>query len=81
VIAVIVVILGLVVSFLDHYSRCYGKPLSREEALQRTNRQLLFLNKDFVLGDNLPVLAAEHYDPATKTWVLTFRSPTRWRNQ
>jgi len=76
VIALVVVVLVLIVLFLDHYSRCYGKPLSREEALQRANRQLQFLNKDFVLGDTLPILAAEEYNPDTRTWILTFRSPT-----
>jgi hypothetical protein len=76
VIALIVVASVAVALFAEHYSRCYGKPLSREEALRRANAQLQFFDKDFVLGDSLPALKEEEYDPEEKTRTFTFRYPT-----
>ena len=75
-VALIVVAAVTAILFADHYSRCYGKPLSREEALQRASVQLQYLSRDFDLGDTLPVLTAGEYDPAKKTWILTFRNST-----
>jgi hypothetical protein len=75
-VALIVAVLVAVVLLADHYSRCYGKPLSRDEALQRANEQLRYLSKDFLLGDTLPALADEQYDPQKKTWIVTFRNST-----
>jgi len=75
-IALIVVTLVVAALFANHYLRCHGKPLTREEALRRANAQLQYLAKDFNLGETVPVLADEEYDPDKKTWILTFRSPT-----
>jgi hypothetical protein len=75
-ITLIVVALAALALFGEHYSRCNGKPLSREEALQRANAQLQLLARDFELGDSLPVLTEEQYDTTHKSWILTFRNPT-----
>jgi hypothetical protein len=75
-ITVIVVALAALALFGEHYSRCHGKPLSRDEALQRANAQLQLLARDFVLGDPLPALSKEQYDPIDKLWILTFHNST-----
>jgi hypothetical protein len=75
-IVLIVAALAAVVLSADYYSRCYGKPFSRDEAMRRANAQLQYLAKYFVLGDTPPVLVDEQYDSYAKTWMLTFRSPT-----
>jgi hypothetical protein len=74
VIALIVVASVAVVLFADHYSRCYGKPLSREEALRRASAQLQYFSQQRMTGGTVPALAEEQYDPTDKTWVFTFRN-------
>lgn len=69
----VVITLIVVVLFVDYYSRCHGKPLSREEALQRATAQLQHLSKNFVIGDPLPALVEEEYDATARTWILTYR--------
>ena len=75
-ITLIVVALALAVLSADHYSRCHGKTLSREEALHRAQSQLQLLARDFFLGDSLPTLKDEQYDPSSKSWTITFRNST-----
>jgi hypothetical protein len=72
-IALIIAALVAAAILVDHYSRCYGRPLTREEAVRRANAQLQNLDKDFVLGAPLPVDVGEQYDPDKKTWIITFR--------
>jgi len=64
----------LVVLIGDYLFRCYGKPLSREEALQRASTQLQYLSRDINFGESLPPLVKERYDPKRKTWWFTFRN-------
>src|SRR5438445_3822774 len=70
-------VVGLIIAVIllsDHLYRRYGPALSREEALERANAQLQYLFRDHLTGGTMPVLAEEQYDPATKTWILTFRN-------
>jgi hypothetical protein len=66
----------LIALIADFYSRCHGKPLSREEAVERADTQLKYLARDFVLGEPLPVLTSEQYDSTSRTWTLDFRNST-----
>lgn len=75
-IALIVLGLLAVAVLGDYVFRCYGRPLSREEALQRAHSQLQYLSNDFALGDPPPSLAGEQYDSEQKSWILTFRNAT-----
>jgi hypothetical protein len=70
-IAVIVAIL-----FGDWLLRCHGKPLSRQEALQRANVRLQYLSRDWVLSDPMPSLTSEQFDLIYGTWMFTFKSST-----
>jgi hypothetical protein len=72
------ILAALVALFLfgDYYIRCHGKPLSREEALQRASALLQHLSRNFDLGNPPPVLVEEQYDEPRETWILTFRSHT-----
>lgn len=59
----------------DYLFRCHGKPLSREEALERANAKLQRFSKKFVTGGSLPTLVEEQYDPQRKEWTFTFKNP------
>jgi hypothetical protein len=55
-----VVIAVLVIALIaDHVIRCYGKPLSREEAVRRADRELHYLYEEHQLGSTLPTLSGE----------------------
>jgi len=58
---------------VDHFLRCNGKPLSREEALQRATDKLRRFSQKFVVGNAQPELVEEHYDATQKTWMFRFR--------
>src|SRR5258708_98378 len=73
--AIAVLVLGALL-FVDYWSRCHGKPLSREESLQRANVTLQHLSKDWVLGDPLPSLVEEQFEPKDGSWLFTFRNNT-----
>jgi len=73
-IVLIVVGLGAMGLVADHFWRCSGRPLSREEALRRATAQLNYVNRKNTLGPTLPALAGEQYDPKQQTWIFTFRS-------
>jgi len=75
-IALIVIGLCAVGLLGDHFWRCRGVPLSREEALRRATAQLKYINRKDTLGPTLPTLAGEQYDPKQQTWIFTFRSGT-----
>ena len=66
--------LGAASLLVDHFWRCSGIPLSREEALQRATAQLKYLNRKNTLGVTLPALVEERYDPEQQTWIFTFRN-------
>ena len=61
---------------VDYGSRCHGKPLSRQEALQRASVRLQYFSKDWVLGDPLPSLQEEQFEPKDGSWLFTFRNNT-----
>ena len=63
-----------VLLFADYWSRCHGKPLSREEAIQRATIFVADLSRDLVIGDTPLSLVAEQYDPGHKSWMLTFQN-------
>ena len=71
-----VIALALAVFVADDLFRCHGKPLSREEALERANAKLQRFSKKFVTGDTLPALVEEQYDPQRKEWTFTFTNTT-----
>ena len=75
-IALIVIALVPAVLFADHFRRCSGMPLSREEALRRATVRLQHLSRHFELGNPLPALVEEQYDSKQQTWIFTFRSNT-----
>ena len=58
---------------VDHVVRCNGKPLTRDEALQRASAKLKRFSQKFVVGDATPELVEEHYDDKQKVWMFTFR--------
>lgn len=64
------------VFLIDYLIRCHGKPLSREEALERANAKLQRFSRKFVVGDTLPKLVEEQYDPHKKEWIFTFDNST-----
>jgi len=70
----IVIGLCLLGLLADHFRRCSGIPLSREEALRRATAQLKYINRKNTLGPTLPPLAEEQYDPKQQTWIFTFRN-------
>jgi len=72
-IAVVFIALVSAVLGADYLFRCHGKPLSREEALERANAKLQRFSKKFVTGDSLPTLVEEQYDPQRKEWTFTFK--------
>jgi hypothetical protein len=74
VIVMFLVLIVTVVLIGDYLFRCYGKPLSREEALQRVTAQLKSLSHDLNFGESLPPLVKEQYDPGRKTWWFTFKN-------
>jgi hypothetical protein len=61
---------------VDYFVRCHGSPLSREEALGRATSKLQRFAKKFVVGDALPPLVHEEYDPQRKEWTFTFENRT-----
>ena len=75
-IALVLCVLVAAVLFGDYYLRCHGKPLSREEALQRATTKLQRFSQEFEVGDPLPALAQERYDADQKLWMFTFRNTT-----
>ncbi len=75
-VALLIIVLIVVVVLSDYMFRCRSKPLSRDEAFLRANKQLEYLSHDFVLGDPLPVLMQEQYDSTSRTWMFTFRNST-----
>jgi hypothetical protein len=75
-IALIVIALVAAVLFADHFRRCSGIPLSREEALRRAIVRLQYLSRHFELGDPPPALVEEQYDSKQQTWIFSFRSNT-----
>jgi len=74
-IAVVFIALVSAVLGADYFFRCHGKPLSREEALERANTKLQRFSKKFVTGDSPPTLVEEQYDPQRKGWTFTFKNP------
>jgi hypothetical protein len=70
--ALAILVLGALL-FADYWSRCHAAPLSREEAL-RSNVRLQHLLQDWALGDSLPVLVEEQFEPKDGSWALTFRN-------
>src|SRR5579862_9201652 len=72
--AALTLVLFALILFGDHYARCHGKPLSRAEALERADKQLQYLSRDFALGNSAPSLVDEQYDASEKTWTFTFHS-------
>jgi hypothetical protein len=75
-IPLVVIALVSAVFIADYLFRCHGKPLSREQALERANAKLQRFSKKFVTGDTLPTLVGEQYDPQRKEWTFTFKNPT-----
>jgi hypothetical protein len=75
-IALIVIGLAVLGLVANHFWRCGGIALSREEALRRATAQLKYINRKNTLGTTLPKLAEEQYDPKQQTWIFTFRSNT-----
>jgi hypothetical protein len=75
---ILLALIGLIfaVFLFDYLMRCHGKPLSREEALERANATLQRFSRKFVIGDTLPKLVEEQYDPQKKKWMFTFDSST-----
>src|ERR1700687_4774400 len=70
----VIAVLVVAILFGDYWSRCHGKPLNREEALQRAKVRLQSLSQSWVLGSPLPGLVQEQYEPLDKTWSFTFRN-------
>ena len=75
-VALVLVALIAAILFGDYYLRCHGKPLSREEALQRATAKLQRFSQDFVIGDPLPALVEEKYEADEKVWMFTFHNST-----
>ena len=73
--ALAILVLGALL-FADYWSRCHAEPLSREEALRRANVRLQYLSQHWVLGDSLPVLVEQEFEPKDGSWALTFRTVT-----
>jgi len=75
---VLLAVIGLIfaVFLSDYVMRCHRKPLSREEALERANNKLQRFSRKFVVGDTLPKLAEEQYDPQRGEWMFTFDNST-----
>jgi hypothetical protein len=74
---IIVIVLVLIVAAMligDYLFRCYGKPLSREEALQRATAQLQLLSSQLNVGESLPPLVEEQYDGKRKTWMFKYQN-------
>jgi len=71
-----VIALVFAVFVADHLFRCHGKPLSREEALERANAKLQRFARKFVVGDTLPKLVEEQYDPQKEEWIFSFDNST-----
>jgi hypothetical protein len=71
-----VIALVFAVFVADYLFRCHGKPLSREEALERANAKLQRFSKKSVVGDTLPKLVEEQYDPQKEEWMFTFDNST-----
>jgi hypothetical protein len=68
------IVLFALILFGDYYARCHSKPLSRAEALERADKQLQYLSRDFVLGNSDSSLVDEQYDASERTWTFTFRN-------
>jgi len=68
----VVAIIGSVF-VVDHFVRCNGKPLTRDEAFRRANAKLQRFSEKFVVGDTPPGLVEERYDDKQKAWMFTFR--------
>jgi hypothetical protein len=60
----------------DYLFRCHGRALSRQEALERADAKLKRFSKKYVVGDTLPRLVEEQYDPERKEWMFTFENST-----
>jgi hypothetical protein len=58
----------------DYARRCYGPPLSREEALHRGQLRLERFIKTHKVPGELPVLVSEQYEQDTRTWLLSYES-------
>ena len=67
---VVVALLG------DYLFRCRGKPLSRDEALQRATAKVQRFSQKFMVGETLPPLVEDRYDAEEKLWMFTFRNTT-----
>ena len=73
--AITVLVLATLLVF-DYWSRCHSKPLSREDALRRANVRLQHLSQEWVLGDTLPSLVEQQFEPKDGSWSFTFRNNT-----
>ncbi len=73
---VLTLVVGLLALAIEYARKCYGPPLSRQEAVSRGQARLeRFIRTHRVTGD-LPVLAEEQYEQDTKTWLLTYVGKT-----
>jgi len=73
----IFIILGLIVVVVltgDYLFRCYGKPLSREEAIKRWSSHIQILSSQYDIGGSLPLLVSEEYDAFSKSWTLKYQN-------
>jgi hypothetical protein len=60
----------------EYVLRCWGKPLTREEAIERADRRLDVFSKRYIIGVPPPTLVAEQYETDTKAWIFTFQNST-----
>lgn len=66
----ILLIAGLALT-LDHFNRCNGQPLSKEEATVRAADQLERYKNSFKIDEAMP-LEESKFDPDTKAWLFTY---------
>jgi hypothetical protein len=75
--AMIILVIGiiLVVGLAGEYIlRCYGKPLSREEAIKRGSLHIQILSNQYDFGESVPPLVSEEYDAFSKSWTFKYQN-------
>jgi hypothetical protein len=75
-IALSVAAVGMLTFTAEHAYRCWGEPLTREEAIKRAKTRLDVFSKRYIVGIPPPTLVAEQYETGTKTWIFTFQNST-----
>ena len=73
VIAVAVIAVALF-AIHDHEVRCHGKPLTREEAIERATYKIQRFSVKFDTGNAPPRLVEENYDAEQKTWIFKYHT-------